>query len=102
MRVIADDLLDRNKKEVSIVDDKHTEKSIIGLLSACFLGGYQVRAHFPNVWAVKAETSESGLVMSNEEVVAQVRSIFINPADQLLNTTIDRWHVHLSILLREH
>jgi hypothetical protein len=35
MKVIADDLMGRMKQEMSMVQDKHTEKSIIGLLSRC-------------------------------------------------------------------
>lgn len=33
MKVIADDLMGRMKQEMAMVQDKHTEKSIIGLLS---------------------------------------------------------------------
>ncbi|KAH6890097.1 cytochrome P450 [Coprinopsis sp. MPI-PUGE-AT-0042] len=57
MKVIADDLMGRMKQEMSMVQDKHTEKSIIGLL-------------------IKAESSSTELAMSREEVEAQATLLF--------------------------
>ncbi|TFK28611.1 cytochrome P450 [Coprinopsis marcescibilis] len=54
MKPIAEGLIERMKNEMSLVEDKQTEKSIIGLL-------------------IKAETASSGLMLSGDEILAQVR-----------------------------
>src|SRR5215217_4602575 len=72
MKVIADDLIGRMKQEMSMAQDKHTEKSIIGLLSECSLefSIYPILT----AYEVKAESSSTELAMSREEVEAQVRN----------------------------
>ncbi|TFK28618.1 cytochrome P450 [Coprinopsis marcescibilis] len=52
MQPIAEGLIKRMKKELIMVDDKHTDKTIIGLL-------------------IKAESASSGFTLSGDEILAQ-------------------------------
>ncbi|TFK24213.1 cytochrome P450 [Coprinopsis marcescibilis] len=58
MRAIADELLERTRKELSLSPDKQAEKSMIGLL-------------------IKSERALSGLTMSSDEVMAQASNTLL-------------------------
>jgi hypothetical protein len=78
MREIADELLERTRAEKQAKIEEHQwDKSIIGLLSefAVIIG--KACVDFILVFTVKAESANSGLHLSQEEVQAQVGCILL-------------------------
>lgn len=88
MSEIADELLDRTRKEREgkLTGEKAEEKSVIGLLSMPF-GLLSIDDVLMGITIVKAENAGSELQMSQEEVLAQVCFLI------LLHFTLTRQNV---------
>lgn len=73
--IIADELLARTRREKESLTGRDEEKSIIGLLSKTYTSPSFTRPDEMFRVIVKAENADAELNMSQEEVMAQARSL---------------------------